>query len=486
MPRAKTGKFGRGSGVLRTATLIAVLASTATLLASCTSLLGMNDYHDSVSELCDLLERCYDEKDCENRIGSSLAAAPANDRAAWLSAVTAKDCLAQCSKARKCLNIAPICSQVGTPCTDKLECCGFLTGGSDCRPPVSASGEPAPDGGSPDGGSNPDPDAGTSGAASLCCFADGAPCDDTSANHQCCAGFCRNGRCAGIACRPEGEACQDGFQCCTGVCRDDVCAEDICVDLGYSCIPTTDTCCDGECSARGICEYPQQCRPLQEPCVPGEPIDTPKGCCANDPTSGELLECKPLDASSVDSTDPAAMSGVCIVKGTSVCAPLGSDCSSLECCAGLNCNQAYKKCGSACFTADAPCQFAEDCCSGSCGTQKPGQCDCSNTYCTPTLADPSGGCCDVAGKPAKCYGGVCLASCGTVGCSHDECIEGAPMDASACQLDPKKADPTGLQANKPSAVVTAVCDDDPYCCCNEWDAICVTAAVSKFGVDVCK
>ena len=49
---------------------------------------------------------------------------------------------------------------------------------------------------------------------------------------------------------------------------------------------------------------------------------------------------------------------------------------------------------------------------------------------------------------------------GSVGCSHDECVTGDPLSASC---DP---------------CVEKVCAEDPYCCCEGWDSLCVSEAVS--------
>jgi hypothetical protein len=52
---------------------------------------------------------------------------------------------------------------------------------------------------------------------------------------------------------------------------------------------------------------------------------------------------------------------------------------------------------------------------------------------------------------------VCGASCGNTGglCGHDECSTGSKLTASC------------------SACATSVCNFDPYCCNNNWDAMCV-------------
>ncbi|MCC6903066.1 MAG: hypothetical protein IT377_29115, partial [Polyangiaceae bacterium] len=85
--------------------LVAVLAPVG-----CASLLGVDGYSDSTEELCRLLEQCYQVEDCRARLAPRLDAANETERSQWLSAVTDQACLEQCSAARRCLNIAPVCS----------------------------------------------------------------------------------------------------------------------------------------------------------------------------------------------------------------------------------------------------------------------------------------------------------------------------------------------------------------------------------------
>ena len=64
--------------------------TTAGLLAvvGCASLFGVDGYSDSTEELCELLERCYQVKDCRDRLGPRLDAASASERSDWLSAIS--------------------------------------------------------------------------------------------------------------------------------------------------------------------------------------------------------------------------------------------------------------------------------------------------------------------------------------------------------------------------------------------------------------
>src|SRR5688572_3487464 len=88
-------------------------------LGSCSSILGVEDYKDSTTELCDLLNACYKYQNCEARISSRLDGAAASDRTLWLASISDKACLEQCSSARRCLNIKPVCTDFGKECDRK-------------------------------------------------------------------------------------------------------------------------------------------------------------------------------------------------------------------------------------------------------------------------------------------------------------------------------------------------------------------------------
>jgi hypothetical protein len=435
--------------LLRFWSLLALVASAGTVLGSCNSLFGFDDYHDSTKELCDLLSRCYGFEGCESRIGGALESASADDRATWLASMSIKSCLAQCSKARKCLNIEPVCGPVDAACTRKEDCCGFLTGEADCR--LSSPASPN--------------DAGVSDAGAgqtTCCKADGTKCD-AQTESQCCSGACRNGRCGGVFCRLAGQVCSDDYQCCTGKCESGICFDEVCIEAGMPCDANDDRCCIGTCTTSGTCGF-EQCVPLHGPCdpTPGAAIQ----CCQN--PGGKEVQCK-LPSTQAGPTTPNL--GQCLEIDENPCSSAGEDCNvGADCCPneGLSCNPSTLKCGQQCAAPKNPCQFNSDCCSGACNAATK-TCDCSTSYCS-----NDGDCCSANGK---CYGGVCLAQCAPPSCTHDECLEGAPLDEVECGKTGAPADPK---------VVAGVCAADPYCCCNAWDLFCVAAALTQFGPSVCQ
>jgi len=94
--------------------------------------------------------------------------------------------------------------------------------------------------------------------------------------------------------------------------------------------------------------------------------------------------------------------------------------------------------------------------------------------CVQEAAQQCGGCgmCQPNGtncsSPAQCCSGTCNANgkCGgMMPCPHDPCVTGAPLGPQC-----------GACANN-------VCQNDPFCCQNNWDAGCVAEAEQLCGLD---
>ncbi|MBK7583924.1 MAG: hypothetical protein IPI67_27480 [Myxococcales bacterium] len=424
----------------RTAILAVLLGATLTLLSSCSSLLGFDDYSDSADDLCDLAEKCYDFSTCKNLVGPRLDTASADARAEWLSQIPGKNCLESCSKSRKCLNADPVCGSVFTACDREEECCGFLGGTARCQQLANASTSPGVDS-----------DAGAPGQK-VCCRPDGVQTPDAN---SCCSGIYnpKNQACGKNVCRPALEDCTDDLQCCSQFCRDGKCAEDQCLPLGTPCSSAdNDRCCDGaDCLATtGTCEFPQACREAFKPC---RSTDPPGTCCAG-------TECKPA----VNKHPTTEQYDSLCLPTDNPCMPKGYGCADTACCTGLECR--LGECRAQCNAVDQACGDNGDCCSGKCvvGDQGP-VCACAQIYCE---KDPD--CCD-----GICIGGVCTAACAKSSACHDECIPGPPLlKTQSCP----NVDPT---------CVAKVCAQDAYCCCVEWDATCVKEAVdvNNCGVAAC-
>ncbi|MFO0564590.1 MAG: hypothetical protein U0263_02950 [Polyangiaceae bacterium] len=352
--------------------LTLLLCSFLSSVASCSSLFGLDDYTDSAGELCDLLEKCYDFQSCATHVEPKLDAASSSVRSEWLSAVSSKACLTSCSKSRKCLNIAPVCKPVPSPCTRKEECCDFLSGSATCKD-------------------------------SKCCKPDGLPDADGT---LCCSGVekFRNGSCGGQACRTSGNPCNDNLDCCSGNCAGNLCSEEICLDLGVPCSPG-DTCCAGAECIGGVCGFPAECRPLHKPCRVGATAGQEGACCEN-------LDCtsSPVALGTDDDGVCQDPGNLCLVEGTP-CTPAD------KCCESLACDNITGVCRPPCIAVDQLCGNSGDCCSGVCGAT--GACECSELYCT-TQADCCGG---------ICIGGLCTGTCAPTAC-HDVCVPGSPLDGS--------------------------------------------------------
>ncbi len=269
-----------------------------------------------------------------------------------------------------------------------------------------------------------------------CCRPRGNSCVDDA---DCCpgAGTCNavTGTCGGVVCTSAGNPCLNDFECCTGSCEDFACAETICGEDGFECADASD-CCSGYCDpASGHCAQPA-CGDEANPCGPNDP------CCAG-------LVCVP--------TLPGAP-GVCSKE---TCFSDGLDCATdAQCCTG-HCDPLFFQCGLACKDAGDTCVAAEECCSGDCtdGVCIPG---CSNSTC-----EIDADCCT-----NRCKFGVCAPACGGLIC-HSMCEVGAPMDTATC---------TGVMD---TTCLDSVCAIDPYCCCDSWDSLCVTEALSCVPVPPC-
>ncbi|MBI4701251.1 MAG: hypothetical protein HY744_08850 [Deltaproteobacteria bacterium] len=104
---------------------LALLAAAATV-ATCTGVLGLDDYRDAVAELCQCdTKLSFLGQDCARRLGERLASATAETRAAWL-AYYAGNCAGSCERALGCYAQPGTCARGG--CALAMECCGYGEG----------------------------------------------------------------------------------------------------------------------------------------------------------------------------------------------------------------------------------------------------------------------------------------------------------------------------------------------------------------------
>lgn len=383
------GSGARSAGHRRV--LRAVSATFALLLfAGCAGVLGVDDTDDVSVAFCELLGRCYEgrpEAVCEERVGAALDGTDSAQRSAWLQAFADSACLETCTSARSCLDRVPVC--VADGCEQREDCCGFITGRTDCNVDERS-----------------------------CCRRKGNACRDDA---DCCpdAGGCSEttGTCGGVVCKPPQDPCLNDYECCTGRCEDGACAATICADDGFECAEDAD-CCNKSC--------PQETRL----CGVTGCVDVGAACDENVPCCGELL----------------CFNGVC---SESECYPENFDCvSDTQCCSGY-CDQAFYLCGLPCKVDGEGCGSDPECCGDSCVD---GTCE---TSCSDGACVEDSDCCS-----GSCLGGVCLASCNQASCEHSACTVGSALDGMC------------------SPCIADVCSVDPYCCCGEWDSLCVKEAVN--------
>ena len=342
-------------------------------LGSCASTLKLDEYRSASSELCGLLDQCFDANEphkCQNQIEKALAASGNDSVASWLGSFADLSCLESCSSARRCLDLPLLCDK--TTCSRQEDCCGFSQGLTDCV-------------------ENPE------AQAKACCARSGAPCDELG----CCdgAGDCRPSAedptqrtCGGTICRPARAACVIGAQCCTGICKDLKCAVRACDPLTFQC-SANDECCSKFCDpVSRRCAVPKAC--IQ----PGQACSVLDDCC------GSTFTCH---------YEPGASTGTCT---DTMCVRDEAECATdNQCCSG-HCDPQLFLCGALCNDQSLFCEDGTDCCSGRCEDHACAA-SCSVGYCT---ADKD--CCTGA-----CLGGVCKPACNPV-TSHLACSLGGPLD----------------------------------------------------------
>ena len=162
----------------------------------------------------------------------------------------------------------------------------------------------------------------------------------------------------------------------------------------------------------------------------------------------------------------------------------GGSCAHDECSTGAALDETCSSCTSAVCSADPFCCQTEwdDVCVGEVATECGDDCggggggcihdECEQggpltsacSSCADTVCGIDDFCC-TTDWDATCVqeadqycGGICGGGGGGLGCAHDECAQGGPLDASC------------------SGCAQAVCDADPVCCDSVWDDVCVGEA----------
>ncbi len=311
-------------------------------VVGCSGLLGVDDYESSSGELCDLLDRCYSDplEGCRSHVDVSLDQAPSNDRAVWLAQFSDLACLNQCSNARRCLDLNPLCKSSAGSCLQKEDCCGFVKGKADC-------------------------------VGNVCCRTKGSECVATA---DCCNQNCINGRCGGVVCAELDAPCTNDFECCSGLCGDDLQCADPCSPNGFPCGAGSE-CCSTFCGPDNTCTEPG-CTPAGKPCgAPGS-----AACCQD-------LECSLSPDGQTYCSPPS-----CLGFGV----PCLSSDGPVPCCDGLVCNPSFGVCGNPCKGKDESCGVAGECCSKTC---EKGVCGCHDGACTIDAECCSGKCIGFACAP---------------------------------------------------------------------------------------
>ena len=328
-----------------------------------------------------------------------------------------------------------------------------------------------------------------------CCPA-GAPCGAECGDGQCTPGetcaTCEEdcGPCVGDCCQAHGTpGCQDAYTTSCVCAVDDYCCglawDDSCVDKAADC-GTCPKCGDGVCEAGETCE---SCQPDCGSCE--------GSCCAPHASPGcvdaviQSCVCTEDDFCCNGAWDDAC---VAFADGCGADCPLA--CGDGLCDATESCDTCPGDCAPCTVCGDGFCEpgaeSCEDCAfdCGPCTTCGDEMCggDESCATCPDDCGDCSGDCCDVADGPGcddedtqACVCGIDPFCCEAFwdefcvmtadGACQADCEPDGPMSDCCWPHDSVGCDDAGVQ--------TCVCDADPFCCDNSWDALCADAAAEE-------
>ena len=413
-------------------------------LAGCASLLDVDGYESSPETLCDLLDRCFENEElgaCKVKVDTALDGAPSDVRAQWLAKFLDLSCAKQCTGARRCLDLDPLCVGATQACERTEDCCGFLTGKADCQTPAGQD-------------------------AKQCCRPLGVDC---SAEAPCCDGLnCdpTTGTCGGVECKDPGESCTDNAECCTKNCLrgpdgKGTCFEQVCFESGFPCL-RQDECCEGLACEEGTCQVPV-CAATGAPCDPNDPK-----CCEG--------SCEPVGAAGPVTGPGGPVTGVCIKDG---CFPQDSACdpnSTTPCCGDTECVKVLNRCGTTCGRQGGYCVKDVDCCGGLTCDQNTNSCEtCSTGYCQNDTDCCTGKC----KKGSSNTVGVCEQPCNKLtqpDCTHSMTQPGSLLAERDSTGALTHCDNSAGKHNIDRKCVESVCASDAYCCCTKWDHNCANAA----------
>lgn len=415
----------RASSSVRAVRVVAgaiVVLGITTSVVACRDVVT-DDVVDVSSTLCDTLAACGLAVGCDP-VGRYFDEASPTEVDDFLRYFGDVGCEEGCGLAPLCLDYPNICERPAPdgPCTTDAQCCGATTGEGQC-----------------------DLDAGR------CCRGLGVPCQEDA---ECCAvdgkpvtcteeGAVEDGEqpqrtCGGLpACGLFQQGCRSGADCCSGACVDGSCGRVTCVETGAKCQSGDECCEEGQSCREGICQGPP-------PNVCDPPEARANLCCA--PEGGE---CSP-PGSGGSALACCGSEAACLATpdGTTVCSPTG------------------------CVPTGALCLFDEQCCPGEgsinaacllvAGTG--GLRICQDLACEPDIGDPcDGNCC--AGLSCG-EDGTCEQACEATDCHPPQQV-GAAIDAEQCRA--RGEEDRAICAEQ-------ICEEDPFCCCFQWDAGCVERA----------
>lgn len=274
-------------------------------------------------------------------------------------------------------------------------------------------------------------------------------------------------------CGAPGSSCEVAEGCCGFLSGTSQCiAGSCCLPDGISC-EETDDCCSSEC-VDGTCGG-QSCKAIDEACT------SDAGCCGDLRCSSErtCFACVPTGLSCT--TDEACCDGICVDGTCGVdCQPAFTDCTTNEQCCSNRCipisddgspDETFQCADDFCIDDGDPCARGDQCCSQVCEDGI-----CGGVVCLPddAVCKDDGDCCSTKCVEQSNQIAQCCPLPAEGLCAHDKCTKGSA-------LDPDCMDPTGAG----DSCIAAICAVDPYCCCQQWDDVCVGAVTMYCGGQVC-
>lgn len=283
-------------------------------------------------------------------------------------------------------------------------------------------------------------------------------------------------------CEPIGFFCSAKEECCDFVSGLSTCGpnQGCCRPRGTRCGAALD-CCDADClepTSEALGTIGERfCGGFE--CVPGgEPCDDIRPCCTLVCVDGTCSDqiCR---QDGPCTNDAECCSGVCngTCEGQTRCSEAEESCAQNDCCEGLTCyrSEQDETCLD-CLDDASDCQNNDQCCSGFCDAGT-----CTTAGCFPPGSECSdlSQCCNEEGSSTTC---LKVDPSSPTGFCTEVCDDAPSTSCDVCVAGERLSPECGSDGDPGRDCILDVCQDDPFCCCVEWDSVCVADASQRCGL----